>query len=229
MAELRPFVDEAAWLDAAGKTLLEFFNTHPSASSPPRVHVGISGGRTPRIFYQYLRSKKLPTERIEWWIVDERCVPPDSSDRNEAMIRCSLFAQEGLGEIPSLHGWGSLVEPDDAAAAMQVALEQHLPPGRGLDLVFLGIGDDGHTASLFPNSPELLNCSALALATREAHLGWRRVTFGRRLLEQSGRLVFLARGLSKAGMVERVARADASIPAGSLHHSSQTILWLRED
>jgi 6-phosphogluconolactonase len=95
-------------------------------------------------------------------------------------------------------------------------------------LVYLGIGEDGHTASLFPNSPELLETNHLATPTAKAYGGFQRVTLTRPVLEAAGEIVFLVRGDVKKAMVERVARGDSTIPAGSLQNSNQKILWLHD-
>lgn len=116
-------------------------------------HVALSGGSTPEPFYQRLvidpRYRFLPWQRTHVWIVDERRVPADDDRCNFKMIRESL-----LDHVPmrsrQIHPVPVLVE--DPAGAYEAELRRHVGDGR-LDFVLLGMGDDGHTASLFPGSP----------------------------------------------------------------------------
>lgn len=176
-------------------------------------HLALSGGSTPLPFYRCLmvdpRFRQLPWERTHLWIVDERCVPPDDERCNFLHIRETIVEHV---DIPPQQ-----VHPVDAhlpgaAAAYDRALRETLAwrePGHDrLDFVLLGMGDDGHTASLFPHSPALAEPDALIVANDgPAVTPPPRVTMTYRLLNASRFVAVLVLGARKHAALERVAKA----------------------
>jgi 6-phosphogluconolactonase len=175
-----------------------------------RPHVvGLSGGSTPRETYSILGERGTLREAAVL-LVDERCVPPDHEASNYRLIR------ETLGDLPNIvRVLGEEEDPDRAADAYELAIRDILGEQPVIDLVLLGIGDDGHTASLFPGAPELEESGRVAVATGEPHNGYRRVTLTFPVLNRARERVFLVEGDEKRGPVARVA-AGEDLPAGRI-------------
>jgi 6-phosphogluconolactonase len=161
-------------------------------------HVALSGGSSPRPVYERVAVLRPDWSRVELWLADERSVPPDDARSNYRMIRESLL--DGLSRPPAhVHRIRGEAAPEEAAAEYDAALE-----GVTLTLVLLGIGPDGHTASLFPNAPTLDEAEHRAVAA-EAGLEpfVPRVTMTRPVLAGTQTLVYFVTGESKAEAVER--------------------------
>jgi 6-phosphogluconolactonase len=185
-------------------------------------HIALSGGSSPRPAYERAGILRPNWSRVELWWVDERCVPPADGGSNYRMIRESLL--DGLSRPPAaVHRIRGELEPEVGAAEYDAALD-----GITLDLAVLGIGPDGHTASLFPNAPALDETQRRAVAA-EAGLEpfVPRVTMTRPVLDAARTVVYLATGEGKADAVERAFARDPSpeTPA-SLVRGVQTIAIL---
>jgi 6-phosphogluconolactonase len=184
-------------------------------------HIGLSGGSSPRAAYQRAGILRPDWSRVELWWIDERCVPPADGGSNYRMIRESLI--DGLSRPPEIHRIRGELEPEEAAAEYDAALD-----GVTLDFALVGLGPDGHTASLFPNAPTLDEAERRAVA---ADAGLEpfvpRVTMTRLFLETARTMVYLATGDGKADAVRR-AFADEPSPAtpASLVRGVQTIAIL---
>jgi 6-phosphogluconolactonase len=185
-------------------------------------HIALSGGSSPRPAYERAGILRADWGGVELWWVDERCVPPADGASNYRMIRESLL--DGLSRPPAeVHRIRGELDADTAAAEYDAALD-----GVTLDLAVLGVGSDGHTASLFPNAPALDETRLRAVAA-EAGLEpfVPRVTMTRPVLDDARTVVYLVTG---AGKAEAVARAFAGEPSpetpASLVRGAQTIAIL---
>lgn len=179
-----------------------------------RFLVALSGGSTPEQLYRLLASEPYRS-RVDWSRVrvfwgDERCVPPDDAASNYRMARQAL-----LDNIPipaaNVHRIRGEAEPAVAAREYEDVLREQLGiadgpprPDAGLDLVLLGLGPDGHTASLFPGSPALLERERWCLATEGPVAPHGRVTLTPVVLRTAGALLFLVTGSDKAVVLRRV-------------------------
>jgi 6-phosphogluconolactonase len=180
-------------------------------------NIGLSGGSGPRAAYERAGVLRPNWSRVELWWIDERCVPPADGRSNYRMIRESLL--DGLSRPPEIHRIRGELAPEEAAAEYDVALD-----GVTLDLALMGIGPDGHTASLFPNAPTLEETERRAVAAEPGLEPFvSRVTMTRPLLDDARMLVYLATGQGKADAVRR-AFADEPSPAtpASLVRGRQT-------
>lgn len=189
----------------------------------PRV-VGLSGGSTPRRAYELLAERRIGWADVEGWLVDERHVPTDHEDCNARMIRRTLFDRvpATLHEVP----WD---EPTKAAAAYEITIREILPSapnGRAQPgLVLLGLGEDGHTASLFPGSPALDELERDFMAVEVPGLGWR-LTATLPLLARARRTLFIVSGERKADIVAEVLEGESELPASRVSRASRDALWL---
>jgi 6-phosphogluconolactonase len=180
-------------------------------------NIGLSGGSGPRAAYERAGVLRPNWSRVELWWIDERCVPPADGRSNYRMIRESLL--DGLSRPPEIHRIRGELAPEEAAAEYDAALD-----GVTLDLALMGIGPDGHTASLFPNAPTLEETERRAVAAEPGLEPFvSRVTMTRPLLDDARMLVYLATGQGKADAVRR-AFADEPSPAtpASLVRGRQT-------
>ena len=181
-----------------------------------KVAVALSGGSTPLEMFDQLGApearRQWPWHQLELFWGDERPVPPDHPDSNYGQAR-----RRWLDRVPvppgQVHPWPLLhnLSPDEAARQYAAALSAVLGPRPTMDLTWLGVGPEGHTASLFPGSPALTQAGWTA-APYVASKGSARLTLTPAALNLSRRVVFLARGPDKAAIV-RQAFAD---PAAGL-------------
>jgi 6-phosphogluconolactonase len=179
------------------------------------ARVALAGGSTPKATYKLLASPAY-RERIEWARVeiffgDERCVPPDHPDSNYKMAREAL-----LDHVPLLayhvHRISGERRPEEAAALYQQLLSPLGDPPR-LDLVMLGLGPDGHTASLFPGTPVLTETRALAAAVHVAKLDSWRVTLTAPVLSAASHVMVTAVGAEKAdALATALMGAEGAVP-----------------
>jgi 6-phosphogluconolactonase len=183
-------------------------------------HVAFSGGSTPGPAYELAARLAPDWSRVEVWWADERCVPPDDERSNYRLVRESLV--DRLDRKPALeHRVRGELAPGEAADAYEAELADVV-----FDLVLLGIGPDGHTASLFPNDPALDELGRRAVAVERPDIA--RVTVTIPPLNASETVVFLVVGAEKADAVARAfaGSPDPSTPAGLVRSASGTTVAL---
>lgn len=174
-------------------------------------HLILAGGNTPRQLYVWLAEHTKPTDWAEthfYW-GDERCVPPEHPDSNYGMALQTWLHAYPPNHIHRLQGEA---EPRGEAERYQALLKTQLPAGT-LDVVLLGLGSDGHTASLFPAYPELKNTPAWCVATRQPSTGQSRLSLTPAILKQAHHVVFLVTGADKAKIQQAVFQALSDYPA----------------
>jgi 6-phosphogluconolactonase len=179
--------------------------------------IALSGGDTAKEAYEALATRDLDWSRIDVWFGDERFVPVDDPDSNEGMARAALLDQVGPRSIRSMAGAGDTA---DAAARAYDALVAGAPP---IDLVHLGLGPDGHTASLFPGSAALTVTDRLVVTNGDELHPHRRLTFTYPALARSRFVVFTVAGGDKRDPFARI-RAGDDLPAA--HVTAERVLWL---
>jgi 6-phosphogluconolactonase len=198
-----------------------------------RFSVALSGGRTPRRTYELLGQAPWkdqgPWDRTFVFWGDERCVPLDDARSNARLAR-----EAWLDRVPIPRGQVHPMEGDAAPAAAAARYEALLREffGRGpprLDLVLLGLGEDGHTASLFPGSPVLHEQQRWVAPVYVAEPELPRVTLTAPILNQAAALVFLVAGKSKARVLREVLHgpyAPGRLPAQLIRPEGGELLWL---
>lgn len=168
--------------------------------------VALSGGSTPKPVYEALANERLAWDRIHWFFGDERFVPPGDPQSNYRMAQEAMLFRAPPANVHPVPTVGVTLE--DAAALYETAL----PPA--FDLVLLGLGSDGHTASLFPGSPALEERVRRVAAVPEKQPP--RITLTYPALENAAHVAFLVSGAQKAGVLARVRAGDRSLPAARL-------------
>jgi len=182
---------------------------------------GLAGGSTPRAAYAELQYLDVPWQDITCWLSDERWVPPEDPEANAFMVRRTL-----LDHVP-----GRFVAPDTtledphiAASVYETLLEDEFVDGP--DVVLLGVGDDGHTASLFPGTEALNVDRAGFVANWVPRLDTWRLTATIPLLHRAKHIVFLVAGASKADVVRSVLIDDDPLPSGLVSRGAFDATWL---
>lgn len=166
--------------------------------------VAFSGGSTPRRAYELAASLEQDWSRVDAWLADERCVPPDDERANVGLLRETLVAR--TARPPRVHPVDTALGPQDAAAVYDAELR-----AATLELAFLGIGADGHTASLYPGEPSLSASERRAVWVEARLEPWvDRVTMTVSMLSAAREVVFLVMGADKA---EATRRAFADPPS----------------
>jgi 6-phosphogluconolactonase len=172
-------------------------------------HIAVSGGSTPLPAYAHAAKVEPDWSPVAVWFADERCVPPDDSRSNYRLVRESLL--DALPQPPIVHRVHGELEPEEAAVGYD-----EIAAGLQLDLALLGIGPDGHTASLFPNAPTL-DVRDRAAVSAEARFEpfVPRVTLTIPVLSSAELVLFLVAGEEKADAVARAfgGGPDPAVPA----------------
>ena len=178
-------------------------------------HVVLTGGSSPRRAYEIAAERDADWSGAVAWFSDERCVPPAHPDCNFAMADHALLSR--LSEPPVVKRIQGELEPDAAAGAYEAEIREALGGDPRWDLLLLGVGPDGHTASLFPGKPEVEERSRLAVGVALAGMEPQvpRVTLTLPALNAARAVVFLVTGAGKADIVPRVfgPSPDPSLPA----------------
>jgi len=188
-----------------------------------RFLMAVSGGKTPWIMLRALADEAVPWKQVHVVQVDERVAPAGHADRNLTHLRESL-----LGNVPmdSKQIYAMPVEDNalEAAAGRYAAtLEKIAGSPPVLDLVHLGLGSDGHTASLVPGDP-VLKVADRDVAITGVYQGRQRMTLTYPLLNRSRNILWVVTGAEKVPMLKRLREADASIPAGRIRRDPALIL-----
>ena len=191
--------------------------------------LGLSGGNTPRALYQLLATEPYAA-RIDWTAVeiffgDERCVPPDDADSNFRMATEAL-----LDHVPipydRIHRLRGEIDPEQAAIEYDILLNDHFGKD-GLDLTLLGMGDDGHTASLFPESTALKETEHRCVANWVKKLDAWRLTLSAPFINRSYEVLVLITGMNKAPIVKEVVEGDGAdkYPIGLIRPENGRLYW----
>jgi len=230
MAEVTAYVDPGVLANAAAAHIVML--AREAVEARGRFALALSGGSTPAATYRRLAADDLAGQ-VDWARVhvfwgDERCVPPDHPDSNARMARETL-----LGRVPipveNVHRIPAELEPARAAEACERALRDFFGETPRFDLVLLGLGDDGHTASLFPGAAAIHERERWALAVYVEKLGAWRVTLTPPVLNAARQVTFLVAGAGKAARLREVLIGPYqpdTLPAQIVRPADGRVLWL---
>ncbi len=199
-----------------------------------RFSVAMAGGNTPKQVYALLASEAFK-ERVEWGRVhvffgDERCVPPEHPESNYRMVLETLLSKVPIPQKNVYRIKGELA-PQQAAAAYEVELRKYFTAASAprFDLVLLGMGEDGHTASLFPGSAALNEKNAWVAVNWVAQLNSFRITLTLTALNAAANIVFLVSGLQKAKRLAEVLNGPFDplrLPAQTIRPTNGSLVWM---
>ncbi len=232
MPQVRTYDSPALLAEAAAVLTLE--TALQSAHERGRFVLGLSGGTTPAMLYRLL-AKEPYSSRMPWASTfvfwgDERWAAPDHPDNNQRMAHETLLSHVPIDPAHVIPIPTTGATPDESAAITERRLRDIFEiDDPWPDLMLLGIGDDGHTASLFPGVDALVEQTRLFTATWAAHLNAWRITATLPLINASRRVVFLAQGQSKAGPVAHALHPQAEappLPAALVRPEQGELIWL---
>src|SRR5262245_9032701 len=187
-----------------------------------RFIMAVSGGRTPWTMLRALADEPMPWAAVHVVQVDERVAPDGDADRNLTHLRESLLGHCPLdpGQVHAMPvDWADLQAASDRYAQTLREIAGSPPV---LDLAHLGLGPDGHTASLVPGDP-VLGVTTADVALSSSYQGRRRMTLTYSLLNRSRRILWLVTGREKAAMLARLDAGDESIPAGRISRHQSVV------
>lgn len=219
----RNFVPDAA----------EFILQHARTTLAERdqFRIALSGGNTPRPVYRELAriGRDLPWDRVFFTFADERCVPPEDEQSNFRMARETLFVPAAVPE-KSIARMRGEIDPQIAAQEYQEGLDLLAAQRDEMiyrhDLILLGVGDDGHTASLFPGTEALQEKTRKVVANFVPKLNAWRITFTFPLIGQARQICFLANANKNAALLEKVLAGDKQYPAAQVEPANGGLTWI---
>ncbi len=195
-----------------------------------RFTVALSGGNTPKPVYERLSLVPLDWSRVHVVFGDERCVPPDDPRSNYHMAKAALLDRVPIPASNVLRMRGE-DPPEEAAASYAEDLRRDLGDDGRIDLVLLGLGDNGHTASLFPGLAVVTETSRTVLACYVEVVGMWRLTLTPPPINAARRVAFLVSGESKAEVLRQVLqgpRKPIELPAQTIRPSERPAVWLMD-
>jgi 6-phosphogluconolactonase len=219
--------------EALAEGFTRFFNTH-AAAGKKQAAVALSGGSTPKAVFDYWSlcgKDALSWDNILFFWGDERCVPPDDAMSNYGMAKKCLFDNV---PAPPQHVFRIKGENNPDCEALRYAdilarkLEQvnNLP---SFDMVMLGLGGDGHTASIFPSRIDLWDSPACCIVTESPESSLKRISITGKMINNARHVAFLVTGENKAGIVRDIIRDREKYtnvyPAARVQPCSQEIRW----
>jgi 6-phosphogluconolactonase len=202
-----------------------------SMADREKFSIILCGGTTPKALYELLATddfaQKINWPRVHVFFGDERCVPPDHPDSNYHMAREAL-----LGKVPvpgdNIYRIRGEIDPNDAAIEYGQLLKEHFGDG-GPDVILLGMGEDGHTASLFPGTEALKETRHRCVANFVPKLSSWRVTITAPFINRSAHVLVLVSGAGKAARVQEVLEGPADplrLPIQLIQPTSGKSSWL---
>jgi 6-phosphogluconolactonase len=204
---------------------------HKAIGEQNEFRIALSGGNTPRPVYARLATigRDLPWDRIRITFGDERCVPPDDPQSNFRMARETLFVPAAVPEESVARMRGE-IDPQIAAQEYEDLLDL-LATQRGEhiyrhDLILLGLGGDGHTASLFPDTAGLEETRRRVIANFVPKFSSWRLTFTFPLINRARQICFLVNATKNADLIDRVLRGDPQLPASRVEATAGDVTWI---
>ncbi len=195
--------------DKLAETLAGMIARLPKDGKKVPVHIALSGGKTPEVLFETLACKFR--EKTEWdlfhfWWCDERCVDLESPESNFGEASRQLFSKVPV-PAPHLHRIAGEAHPEEEAERYSREIKQHLPLHNQwpvFDLVLLGMGDDGHIASLFPGHLDLMNSPRICEVVSHPQTGQKRITLTGRVINQAHRIVIMVTGETKSHRISEI-------------------------
>lgn len=234
MPPSRARIDISADPEALAQRVAQWI-TDLAGHTSGRFSVALSGGSTPKRLYQLLANAPyrdaLPWDRVHWFFGDDRFVPWDDPNSNYGMANAAMFAHAPV-PAGNIHGIAHKGEPADAAQAYERELKSwygsdKLDPAKPLfDVILLGMGPDGHTASLFPGKPAVDELGRWVTEVPVPGLNPQvpRVTLTFPALASAGSVAFVAAGADKKTMMDRALAGDRELPSARVKSNGE-LIW----
>jgi 6-phosphogluconolactonase len=196
-------------------------------------NLAISGGKTPDLLFQVLASKYTESilwQKIQFWWVDERMVPVNNLESNFGAANNLLFSRISIPE-ENIHRIKGENSPETEALSYSAQIQEELPQLNGwprFDLILLGMGDDGHTASIFPDQMYLLDSKYVCEVATQTLSGQKRVTLTGKAISNASRVCLLITGSNKSERLSEIwnnSEKAKLLPAAQIHLTSGSLIW----
>lgn len=227
--EVKIYVDQKQVVKALSKAIFKL----SKSSVQERFNILLSGGNTPIRLFKKLSKKyadSIQWERIHLWWGDERCVSPENENSNYKQANEFLISRIAIPEA-NVHRIKGENDPEEEALRYTSEILKSLNL-RGenpvFDLVILGLGDDGHTASIFPDELELLEDERICAVTAHPLTGQKRITLTGKVLNNANRIFFLVTGANKAQRISEIMNDDEAaklLPAYYISPTNGELIW----
>ena len=228
---MNPFIHTSktpeALADAFAKQLIQWVNE----SNENSFHLALSGGKTPSLLFTLLAEKyasQLNWSKIHFWWGDERMVPPADPESNFGVVNKLLFSKIGI--LPDqIHRVKGESDPTAETKEYSAEIQSLIPSINGwptFDLIMLGMGDDGHTASIFPNQMQLMKSENITAIAVHPDSGQKRITLTGEVLNNAKKVAFLVAGKAKSTIFNEIISGSEKVsvypashiqPTGELH------------
>ena len=201
-----------------------------------KLNIALSGGNTPALFFEFLsnfdqqKANKMNWNKIHFFWGDERCVPPGHKESNYGNANKVLFSKIDIPE-GNIHRIEGENEPLEEVERYSNLLQKMVEQKSGIpifDWIFLGLGEDGHTASIFPDQLDLINSEKVCELSIHPETGQKRITFTGTVLNMAKRITFMATGASKSEVVKHIINRDKSAryyPAAKIQPQYGILDW----
>ena len=233
ITEVKIFATPKEVYEAIAKEILHLTQN----STQPRFHVALSGGKTPKGLFKKLSKKyadSIPWSRIHFWWGDERCVSPNDEESKYKMTNDYLLSKISIPK-ENIHRIIGEENPEEEANRYSDEINEQLNH-RGenpvFDLLILGIGDDGHTASIFPDEIELFENEKICSVTQHPITGQNRITITGRVLNNAIRIFFLVTGENKSTRISEImndSEAVKLLPAYYISPKNGELIWFLDE
>ena len=199
-------------------------------------HLVLSGGKTPSLLFSLLAekySRKIQWQKIHFWWGDERMVAPDDPESNFGVVDKLLFSKIGLSHR-QIHRIKGEADPIEEVKRYGLEIKTLVPMVNGwpvFDLIMLGLGDDGHTASIFPDQMALLKSDEITGIAFQPVTGQQRITLTGKVLNNAKKIAFLISGLSKARIFNEIIHnsENSSVYPASHIHPDGELHWFGDE
>ena len=199
-------------------------------------HLALSGGKTPSLLFSLLAQKythSMPWQKIHFWWGDERMVSPDNVESNFGVVNQLLFSKITLA-ADHIHRIRGEANPIEEVKRYGLEIKLLVAEKNGwpvFDLIMLGLGDDGHTASIFPDQMQLLESNEITAIALHPATGQQRITLTGKVLNNAKKVTFLVTGASKAVIFDEIThhhKNAVSYPASHIHPDGE-LHWFVDD
>ena len=230
-AEVRVSPDAETLAREAARYFIEI--ARDAAKQRGRFAVALSGGSTPKSLYSLLASAEfrdqVPWAQTHWFWGDERCVPPDDPQSNYRMVKEALLSKAPVPPSNVHRMAGEDAEPERAARRYEQELRTFFGGLPCLDLVLLGLGEEGHTASLFPGSPALEEQERWVVAPYVEKLKSHRLTLTLPVINAAANVAFLVAGAGKREILKQVTSSEGDLPAQQVRPKRGKLVWMADE
>jgi 6-phosphogluconolactonase len=198
------------------------------------IFIALSGGSTPRVFFERLALppylERVPWSHVNLFWGDERCVPPDDEQSNFKMANDTFISKVNIPD-PNVHRIIGEDPPESEAVRYANEIRKNVSFNNGFpefDWIFLGMGTDGHTASLFPDAPTLKEMKSICVVAEHPETGQKRISLSLPVINNAKRVSFLVAGKEKAKVLKEILeKGDSTLPypASKIHPENGVLEW----